>query len=98
VTLPICVPSRSAASSGVITTYSPVMNPDTLAGVWASPVVCRICATPYSPPSTSAYRRASGDSRWIARGATSSIATDAIANRTARKSATGTRSRRSWIR
>ena len=43
---PIRVPSRSAARSGVHTTYIPVMKPETLAGVWARPVVCRICATP----------------------------------------------------
>ena len=43
---PIRVPSRSAASSGVHTTYIPVMKPETLAGVCARPVVCRIWATP----------------------------------------------------
>ena len=36
----------SAAKTGVATTYMPVMKPETLAGVSASPVVCRICAPP----------------------------------------------------
>ena len=36
----------SAANSGVATTYIPVMKPETLAAVWASPAVWRICATP----------------------------------------------------
>ena len=35
-----------AASSGVKTTYRPVTKPLMLAGVWARPAVCRICATP----------------------------------------------------
>ena len=35
-----------AAKTGVATTYIPVMKPETLAGVLASPAVCRIWATP----------------------------------------------------
>jgi hypothetical protein len=88
----------TAAKSGVATTYNPVTNPDTLAGVCARPAVCRIWATPYSPPSTTACRRDSRERRARALGATSTIATLAIANRTARKSSVGTRSRRSLIR
>ena len=42
--------------------------------------------------------RRSRESRPTARGETSRIATEAIVNRTARKSRTGTRSSRSWIR
>ena len=42
--------------------------------------------------------RGCGESRASARGATASISSAAIANRTARKSSTGTRSSRSWIR
>ena len=42
----IRVCSRTAANSGVATTYSPVMKPDTLAGVWARPAVWRICPSP----------------------------------------------------
>ncbi len=90
--------SSSAASRGVATTYSPVTKPDTLAAVCASPAVCRIWATPYSPPSTSDCRRAAGESRRSARGATATITRPAIANRTARKSRVGTRSRRSLIK
>src|SRR5207249_284292 len=46
--------SSTAANSGVSTTYIPVTKPDTEAAVWARPMVCRICATPYNPPSTTA--------------------------------------------
>jgi hypothetical protein len=46
VTREIGVRSSTAARSGVQTTYIPVMKPETLAAVWASPAVCRICATP----------------------------------------------------
>jgi len=42
----IRVRSSTAASSGVSTTYIPVMKPDTLAGVYCKPMVCTICATP----------------------------------------------------
>ena len=43
---PIRVRRISAANTGVATTYMPVMKPETLAGVSASPAVCRICAPP----------------------------------------------------
>ena len=43
---PIAVRSSRAAHSGVSTTYMPVMKPEMLAGVYCSPMVCRICATP----------------------------------------------------
>ena len=36
----------AAASNGVHTTYRPVTKPLMLAGVCASPAVCRTCATP----------------------------------------------------
>ena len=94
----IRLPSSTAANSGVATTYIPVMKPDTLAGVWARPAVCRICATPYSAPSTTAWRRAADERRATARGATASSSAPAIENRTARKSSVGTRSSRSWIK
>ena len=78
-----------AAKSGVATTYMPVMKPETLAGVCARPAVCRICATPYRQPRTTACRRDSRVSRPSARGASSTSVTLAIANRTARKSRVG---------
>ncbi len=76
--------SSSAANSGVATTYVPVTNPETLAGVCARPAVCRICATPYSRPSTIAFRKDGRLSRRTAPGAIRKSATLAIANRTAR--------------
>src|SRR4051812_11998574 len=98
VTPVIRVPSSTAANSGVATTYVPVMKPDTLAGVCASPVDCRIWATPYSSPSTAACRHDSRLSRPSARGKISASPTLAIAKRTARKSSTGMRATRSLMR
>ena len=46
VTRVIRVRSRTAANSGVATTYMPVMKPETLAGVCARPAVCRIWPKP----------------------------------------------------
>ena len=90
--------NSTAANSGVATTYIPVMKPEMLAGVVASPAVCTIWATPYSAPRTMAWRVRSRDNARTALGETSRMATEAIVNRTARKSRTGTRSSRSWIR
>jgi hypothetical protein len=95
---PIRLRRISAAKIGVATTYMPVMKPETLAGVFASPAVCRICATPYRHPSTAACLRDSAVSRPRARGASRTKVTLAIAKRTARKSSVGTRVSRSWIR
>jgi hypothetical protein len=74
------------------------MKPEMLAGVVASPAVCAIWAMPYSAPRTMAWRvRSRGNAR-TARGETSRRAIEAMVKRTARKSSTGTRSSRSWIR
>ena len=43
---PMGVCSRIAAQIGVSTTYSPVMNPEMLAGVVSSPIVCTSWAMP----------------------------------------------------
>ena len=74
------------------------MKPETLAGVWARPAVCRIWATPYTQPSTTPAGASRGVSRPSARGASRTRVTLAIAKRTARKSRVGTRSSRSWMR
>ena len=80
------------------TTYIPVTNPDTLAAMCCSPVVCSICATPYTSPIAAPCHRARRDRRRVALGAARNKAAAAIANRIARKSSTGTRSTRSLIR
>jgi hypothetical protein len=95
---PIRSRSSTAANNGVATTYIPVMKPEMLAGVVASPAVCTIWATPYKAPRTIACRMRSRDNLPMALGETSRITTEAMVNRTARKSRTGTRSSRSWIR
>src|SRR6478609_10281514 len=74
------------------------MKPDTDASVCCSPVVCSTCATPYSTPSTTPTRSWWRVSARVWRRNSTNITTAAMPNRTARKSAGGTCSTRSWIR
>ncbi len=80
----------TAEIRGVATTYSPVMKPETLADVWASPRVCSSWAPPYSTPSRTPRRSSSRliRSRGSAMRATARLA---MANRTASRSVTGIR-------
>ncbi|OPZ50105.1 MAG: hypothetical protein BWY91_02905 [bacterium ADurb.BinA028] len=76
----------------------PVTNPDTEASVWASPIVWRIWAKPYSDPSAAETSQSRRESPRSWRQKMTTMSTAARVNRTARKSAGGTVCTRSRMR